>query len=144
MLWLCTLITLILSIGFYSAYFANTLDADSPQISALLYWLFILFIVSVSTGLVFSFFYYIRYWKNNPKKAWRSIVILSLWAILLLSTWLLGDGNPLPLIGYKGSENTYVWLKITDMWLYAIYIMTGLGFLALIGGILWSYFKKFN
>lgn len=143
-LWFCTLITLILSVGFYYAYFNQSVDTESTELSALLIWLFTLFIITVGIGLIFSFFYLIRRWKEDPKKMIRSAVITLVSGLLLLVTWILGSGNPLPLIGYKGNENTYVWLKLTDMWLYSIYILLGIGLLALFGGIIWSYLKKGN
>jgi len=143
-LWLCMLITLTLSIWFYSIYFSQSVDTESAEISALLSWLSFLFIITVCTGLGFSFFYSIRQWKENPKKMGRFVAITIAWGLLLLITWAFGNGNPLLLVGYKGNDNTYFWLKITDMWLYSIYILLGLGFLALFGGIIWSYFKKLN
>ena len=143
-LWLCTLITLVLFVRFYSVYFAQTLDAESTEISGFIDWLFLLFIITGCTCLIFSFFYFIRRWNENPKKTGRFVAIVFAWGFLLLITWVSGNGNPLPIIGYKGKENTYLWLKLTDMWLYSIYILSGLGFLALFGGIIWSYFKKVN
>jgi hypothetical protein len=141
-LWLCTTTTLILSIWFYIAFINQSVDAESPQISALIFLPFLLLIVIICAGLVFSLFHYIRIWKENPKKAVRSIVIIIACGLLLTITCTSGSGNPLPLTGYKGNENTYFWLKITDMWLYSIYILLSLGLLTLIGGIVWSYFKK--
>ena len=143
-LWSSILITLIISVRFFIAYFSQSEDQESNQVSALLFWLFTLFIITVSTGLIFSFVFYIKQMKENPKKIGRFLVIAISSGLLFFIAWLLGSGNSLPLIGYKGSENTYTWLKITDMWLYSIYIILGIGFLALIGGIIWSYFKKLN
>jgi len=141
-LWLCTLISLFLALWFYSVYFTQTSDAETREISALLYWLLILFIITVCTGLIFSCFHFIRQWKENPRKIGRSITIIFIYGLLLFVTWLLGSGKQLPLIGYKGGENTYFWLKITDMWLYTLYVLLALSLLALFGGIIWSYFKK--
>jgi hypothetical protein len=62
--------------------------------------------------------------------------------LLLFITYTVGDGNPLSIAGYEGNENTYIWLKLTDMWIYSIYILLALALIALLGGILWSYFKK--
>ena len=143
-LWFCTLVTLVLSIWFYCVYFTQTLDAESLEVSVFLNWLFLLFIVTVCTGLIFSFFYFIRQWKENSKKIGRSVAVIAAWGFLFLITWVSGSGKPLPLIGYKGNENTYLWLKVTDMWLYSIYVLLSLGFIALFGGIIWSYFKKLN
>ena len=141
-LWFCIAVTLVLPIGLYLAYSNRDIDVESSEISALLSWLFFLLIITLFTGLIFSFFHYIRLWKENPKTAGRFLIVLSAWGLLLLINWALGSGNPLRLIGYKGNENTFLWLKITDMWLYTIYILLGLGLLALFGGIIWSYFKK--
>ena len=143
-LWLCTLITLFISIWFLFSYFFQSIDTESPQVSSLLYWLYILFIITVSTGLIFSFYNFIKQLKENPKKVGRSLFIAIVWGLLLSSAFVAGNGDPLPLVDYKGSENTYIWLKITDMWLYVIYFLLGLGFLALIIDIIWSYFKKLN
>ena len=141
-LWFCTAVTLVLSIWLYLAYSNQSIDVESPEISALLSWLFFLLIITLFTGLIFSFFHYIRLWKENPGNAGRFLIVLSVFGLLLLINWVLGNGEPLPLIGYKGNENTYLWLKITDMWLYTLYILLGVGLLALFGGIIWSYFKK--
>jgi len=141
-LWGCILVTLILSVWFYGAYYAHSIDKESPVVMALLDWLFILLVITVSTALIFSFFYVIRQWKENPKRIRRFVVVVAAWGLLLSATWLSGNGTPLSLIGYKGNENTYLWLKITDMWLYSIYILSCFAFLALLGGIIWSYFKK--
>ena len=141
-LWFCTLITSVLILRFYKVYFTQSLDAESPEISALLNWLFFLFIITVCIALIFSFFNFVRLRNQNPKKIGRSVAIVATCGLLLLLTWVFGNGDALPLIGYKGNENTYMWLKITDMWLYSIYILLALGIFALLGGIIWSYFKK--
>jgi len=138
----CMFVTIILFLRFFYVSFTRFVDEDSTEISALLYWIFFLLIITFSTGIVFSFYYYIRQWKEKPGKVRYVIAIVVAWGLLLLITWLLGNGNPLPLPGYKGTENTYLWLKLTDMWLYSIYILLGVGFFALVGGIIWSYFKK--
>ena len=62
--------------------------------------------------------------------------------VILACTFLLGNGHPLPIPGYEGDANTTVWLKVIDMWLYTIYILLGLVIMVLVGGIIWSYFKK--
>ena len=141
-LWLCMLITLILSLRFFYVSFTQSVDVESPELSSLLIWIFSLLMITLSTGLFFFFYSYIRKWKENPKKAKRSTAFVIALFVLLSAAWMFGDGNPLPLIGYKGNENTYLWLKLTDMWLYSLYILSGLGILALFAGIVVSYFKK--
>jgi hypothetical protein len=72
----------------------------------------------------------------------RPLIGAGILAVLLLCTYWAGNGNPLPISGYEGDENTSFWLKLADMWLYSIYILLGLVVLTLIGGIIWSYIKK--
>ena len=141
-LWVCMLITLVLSVRFFYVSFTQSVNSESTEISVLLSWIFSLLFLTFCCGMVFSFIHFIRQWKENPTKARRSITVIFIWSLLLFITWLSGSGNPLPLIGYKGNENTFLWLKLTDMWLYSIYILLALGFFALFGGIIWSYFKK--
>ena len=62
--------------------------------------------------------------------------------LLLAGAYVLGSGRPLPMPNYSGDANTFVWLKVIDMWLYTIYILLGLVIVALVGGIIWNYFKK--
>jgi len=140
----CMLITVALSVWFFSVYINQSSGGESPEISALLSWIFFLLIITLCAGLIFSLFNYIHIWKENPKKALRFVAVISVCGLLLLINWLLGSGNPLPIVGYKGSENTYLWLKLTDMLLYTIYVLLSVGIIALLAGIVWSYFKKPN
>jgi len=139
---ICILITIIIYVRFFYVSYTQSVEAESTEISTLFFWIFFLLVITFCVSLAFSFFYYIRHWKENPEKAGRFIAVIITCGLLLSITWLFGDGNPLPLAGYKGSENTYLWLKLTDMWLYSIYTLLSLGFVALVGGIIWSYFKK--
>lgn len=50
-------------------------------------------------------------------------VIVFVGAVALVGIcWSLADGTPLPLVGYNGSENVPVWLKIADTGLFLGYI----------------------
>jgi len=35
----------------------------------------------------------------------------------------MGSGTPMNIPGYEGTDNVYFWLKLTDMFLYSIYIL---------------------
>jgi hypothetical protein len=141
-LWICMSITLILSVGFYITHINHPENTDSTATVALLNWIYVLLFITLSATILFAGFYLVRQWKMYPKKILQSVVGIFVIGLLLSLTFLFGNGQPLLLVGYKGHENTYSWLKITDMWLYSIYILLALGFLALFGGILWSYLKK--
>jgi hypothetical protein len=92
--------------------------------------------------LIFSVLYFIIHRKNGKGKSWKSLIATGSMGALLLVAYQIGNGTPLSIVGYTGSENTYSWLKLTDMWIYAIYVLLALTFLSVIGGILWSLLKK--
>lgn len=52
----------------------------------------------------------------------KSAIVLVGAVVLVGVLWSLADGTPLPLIGYEGSENVPVWLKIADTGLFLGYI----------------------
>ncbi|MDR1783605.1 MAG: hypothetical protein LBR13_05020 [Dysgonamonadaceae bacterium] len=128
-LWVCMLITVCLSAWFYFVHFSGSRTGESPEISALIAWA--MFIPALSILLAALFF--VLYLAKNVKKIGRSIIMPIFIAILLIAGFYIGSGK---------AENTYIWLKITDMWIYAIYALIALALTALIGGIFWSYLKK--
>ncbi|MDR3339903.1 MAG: hypothetical protein LBT25_07430 [Candidatus Symbiothrix sp.] len=140
-LWGCMLVTLGLFAWFYLAYAVDSEDIEK-ETSSLLVWLFIIAFITILATFLFSVWYFIRQWKKSPKKVWQSTVAFISIGFLFAISYLLGNGNPLNIPGYKGNENTFIWLKLTDMWLYSIYILLALAFIFLLGSILWSYLKK--
>jgi hypothetical protein len=140
-LWICMSITLILSAWFYLAYSADSENVET-ETEALINWLFFVSILTISVSLFFTVTYLIRLWKISPKKMGQSLSGIFALIILLFITYSIGNDKSLVIVGYKGHDNTHIWLKITDMWIYSIYVLLGLAFIALFGGILWSYLKK--
>jgi CDP-diglyceride synthetase len=135
------LITLGLSVWFYLAYSADPEDIET-ETSLLIDWIFIVLVITTLASLFFFIFHFVKQWRKAPKKIWQSTVGIVSMGLLLFITYTVGNGNPLSISGYKGSENTYIWLKLTDMWIYSIYILLALALIALLGGIVWSYLKK--
>lgn len=58
---------------------------------------------------------------------------LILLVVLLVATYSAGSDQPLVIPGYSGTENVPFWLKLTDMFLYSIYIMMGILVLLILG-----------
>ena len=44
-------------------------------------------------------------------------------AATVIAAWAMGSGTPMNIPGYEGTDNVYFWLKLTDMFLYSIYIL---------------------
>jgi hypothetical protein len=132
------LITIGISVWFYSIYALGFSAGDTAETSALLNWLYIIVTVVIAVAMFFTFRYYIK----NPRKAGKSLIFVAGFFFLLLLTYFFGSDKPLEIKGYEGQENTPFWLRITDMWIYSTALLFVATFLALIGGILLSYFKK--
>jgi chromate transport protein ChrA len=84
-----------------------------------------LFVLSLCLCLVifFPLYKWIINFNANPVRALLSIAGFLIIIVLLAITWLIGKGTPLNIINYSGHENTYFWLKLSDMWLYTITIL---------------------
>jgi hypothetical protein len=68
----------------------------------------------------------------HPQSAVRSIISIVLLGIIVLVSYSLGDGTPLNLIGYKGSDNVPSMLLLGDTFLYSIYILFGVAIFAIL------------
>lgn len=93
------------------------------QTDALLYLMYVLFGVAIATTIVAAIFQFGAALKDNPTNAVRSLFGLILLVVILFIAWAIGDGTPMYIRGYDGTDNVPFWLKITDMFLYSIYIL---------------------
>ena len=89
---------------------------------ALLYWVYVLLGVTLLAVFVFSIFGFINNLRHNRKKAINSLITLVVFAVLLVIAYTIGDGTPLNILGYEGPDNVPTRLKMTDMWIYSVYI----------------------
>ncbi len=80
----------------------------------------------------FSVFGFINNLRYNRKKAINSLIMLAVFAILLVIAYSVGDGTPLNILGYEGPDNVSARLKLTDMWIYSVYILMTLTILAML------------
>lgn len=108
----------------------------------LLIWLYILLLVTLISVVCFSVVQSLERWKVDKRSMVRPLVGMLSLILLLGVSYGLGSGVPLPISGYDGTENTYCLLKITDMWMYSIYVLLAVCLLSVIVGIVWSYIKK--
>lgn len=80
---------------------------------------YIVVVVGIVATVIFALYQFAVQLKDHPKEAFRTLLTLGAFALLLVITWAMGSGEPLNLPAYDGSDNTYFWLKLTDMWLYS-------------------------
>lgn len=138
------LLLAIISIGILALYyFGGTVAAENqlPQImgkleptftGALLYWMYFLLILVIAAWIIFSVVGFFSSLKNNPKRAINSLIALAVLAGLLVLTYFMGNGTPLNIVGYEGPDNIPTTLRMTDMWLYSVYVLLGLCILAMV------------
>ncbi|MDR1524208.1 MAG: hypothetical protein LBS79_02980 [Tannerella sp.] len=101
----------------------------------LLYWAYLLLGLCALSMVLFGITQFFNKFRTNPKGAIMSLVVFVGFVILLIIAYAIGDETPLSGINADSQKfNTENWLKITDMWLYAMYILLILCVVAMIGG----------
>ena len=98
----------------------------------LMYWVYALLAISVLVLIAFAVSDFISSWKSRSKSAFRSLLVVLAFVAMLIITFAIGSGTPLNIVGYTGVGNVPIFLKITDMWLYSIYLMVAVNVLALL------------
>ncbi|NLZ94396.1 MAG: hypothetical protein GX921_01045 [Bacteroidales bacterium] len=106
---------------------------DEPNFTnGLLYWIYILLGITVFSVFAFSIVGFVSNFIHNRKRAINSLLTLIVFAILLVIAYSIGDGTPLNILGYEGADNVSARLKMTDMWIYTIYILMALSIAAML------------
>ena len=102
------------------------------QTDALLYLMYALFGVAIAATVIGAVFQFGAALKDNPANAIKSLLGLVLLVVVLVVAWAMGDGTPMQIQGYDGTDNVPFWLKLTDMFLYSIYILLFVTIVAII------------
>lgn len=98
----------------------------------LLYLMYLLLGVAVAVTIIAAIFQFGAALKDNAGKAIKSLFGLVLLVAVLVVAWVMGDGTPMHIVGYSGTDNVPFWLKLTDMFLYSIYILMFVTIVAII------------
>ena len=108
------------------------------QTDALIYLTYALLAVAVIATLVGVLFQFGSALKDNPGAALKSLIGLIVLIVVVVIAWTMGSDEPLTIPGDSGTDNVPFWLKITDMFLYSIYIL----FAGTVLAIIFSSIKK--
>ena len=100
--------------------------------NALLMLIYGLFGLAVAATVVAAVFQFGAGLKDSPANAIKSLLGLVLLVVVLVIAWAAGDGTPMNIPGYDGTDNVPFWLKLTDMFLYSIYILLFVTIVAII------------
>jgi hypothetical protein len=133
-----TCITLVILALFYFGGVGEPINGEKNPIytGELLIWTYCLLGLCVVSLLLFGLVQFGGKFIMEPKAAIVSLSIFVGFAILLIIAYLLSDGALLTSHINIDSQkyNTEFWLRITDMWLYATYILAFLAVCAMIWG----------
>jgi uncharacterized BrkB/YihY/UPF0761 family membrane protein len=108
-------------------------DMSQPAFTdIMLYWAYFLLAVTVVVLILFAIFGFFRSLKTNPKSALGRLLVLVAVVVVLGGSYALGSGELLNIPGYDGPDNNPATLRMTDMWIFSMYIMLGLSIVAII------------
>lgn len=138
-LWVSMLLSVAVFAWFYYALLIDKGSLDNPQTNLLLYWLYGIALVATAVTAAFAVARLVRRGRSNPQRIVRPLLLTLLLALLLIGGYLISSPEAI-----AGLDASAFWLRITDMWIYAIFLLLGITFLAAIAGIVWSYLKHAN
>ncbi len=109
------------------------------RVDALLVWMYILLGGILLLTLAMMACKFTLTWADSPRAALRPWLGAGLLAVVLLVSWLVGSDVPLDIPGYDGTENTPFWLRLADMFLYAVYALLGLAVVLIVAFAVWKW-----
>lgn len=112
---------------------ADTSLSEPAQTDLLIYWMYILFGITVAVTLVAAIYQLITNFIDSPKATIKSLLGVVFLIVVMIFSWAIGSDQALVMPGYDGTENVPFWLKLSDMFLYTIYILMGITILLIIG-----------
>jgi len=130
-------ITIIVAgLFFFGGEDPNPLVPDMSQpvyADSLIYLMYVLLGITIVITLAAAVYQFVMNFIDSPKAAIKSLASIIVLVGLLIVTWAAGSEQALVMPGYDGAENVPFWLKLTDMFLYTIYIMMAVLILLILG-----------
>ena len=130
-------ITIIVAgLFFFGGEDSNPLVPDMSQpvyTDSLIYLMYVLLGITIVITLAAAVYQFVMNFIDSPKAAIKSLASIIVLVGLLIVTWAAGSEQALVMPGYDGAENVPFWLKLTDMFLYTIYIMMAVLTLLILG-----------
>lgn len=123
----------LVSILFFSIGYDNPMpDGYNHPLGTdlLLYLIYVMLGLSLLTALCAVVFQFVHSWRQSRKRTYRLFVGIGLFIALLLTCLLCASSTPLTVNGSLYAHA--LWLKVTDMLLYAIYFLLGLAVLCIL------------
>jgi uncharacterized membrane protein len=132
------IISLVLFVLFYFGGVGEPLNGEwknPAYTSEVLIWSYVLLAICAISMILFGIMQFFNKFRTNPKGAITSLAVFVGFVVLLIIAYTVGDVTKLSGINADSQKyNVDSWLKITDMWLYAMYTLLVLSVLAMIWG----------
>jgi membrane protease YdiL (CAAX protease family) len=141
-LWICMAVTVGIFGLFYYASIKNQNNENTGDVNFLLYWLYLILIAGISVTISFSLTRFFSRWKEKPRSVIKPFITIVLLFFLFISAYLFSSTETLPVKVSNENENSSFWLRLTDIWLYSIYILLGLIAISILLDVIFSCIKK--
>lgn len=121
----------------------NTFEemTDSSFSDLFLGWAYVLFAIAFCLVIIFSVIGFVKNFKDAPKKAVRTLVVLIVLVAVFVISWACGSADELKIVGYDGGQNVGFWAQFSDMIIFTAYTLVCATVVALIGSIIYSKVK---
>ncbi len=126
---LFAIILVVLGLFYLVGYNNPVGDMNAPEhTDTLIYLMYALLIALVVITVIAAVAQFVASLKDNPKKAIKSLIGLVVLAAVIVVSYSMGSDQPV--IANEAPYTDAFWLKITDMFIYSIYILLGASALA--------------
>lgn len=105
-------------------------------------WNYILCALAILVTLVFVVIGFCNQFKTDSKKALFSLGIVVAFVLLFVICWLLGSPEKITIIGYEGTDNQGFWAQLSDMMMYASYVLVCGVICSIAWGAIYTRLKK--
>ena len=114
-----------------------------PQFTdVLLYWNYALVSILVLVTLGFVIYKLVQTFRVDVKRGLTAIGVVIAAVGLCVLCWFLGSPEEVKILGYEGADNVGNMARLTDAIMYLVYILVGGTIVALVGGAVYTKFKK--
>lgn len=123
--YVCIAAILVILVLFFGFGYNETNDAglhEPVYTSLLIYLMYIMLVVAIIAVVVGGVWKCLNALKDNLRKTLKSVTAVVLLVSLLIVTYHLGSDKPV-LRGVNNAFTDAFWLKVSDMFLYTIYVL---------------------
>jgi hypothetical protein len=116
---------------------------DIPKFTdVLLIWIYVLVagVVVVTFGFVIAKL--VETFKVSAKRGFITVGVVFAAVALCALCWIVASPEKVEILGYEGADNEGTMARMTDAIMYLTYILTASTIIALIGGVIYTKFKK--